>query len=253
MRKIMVLAGLAICLLTVGIPETKAQGPNCPNSWHPPPCGIPPPAVTKEDKEAAKRASAWHTSAIYFFAALGGGACALSEAGEKRAAMVCTSAKTAGVAAALAKVRAQGIINDPWDPNYLEAYYGQLLSYAELGFEDESSGDESVDFLIAMIKEHAQYGEMLLDRVRVSIDRYYSCIQAGIDFQWYLGCEVWQKEWADVNLRWAGERWQALAAYERYLADYLAQFEGMGVNPAYVDLLDADAEEYDLAGGVFQQ
>jgi hypothetical protein len=248
------LLAVFVLLTMVGI-EATAEAQNCPLDWHPPPCGNPPEPVKKEKKRAAEMARNYHTSAIWFFTTWSSVACGADKLGYKPAKAACVAGGMGLSAAAAAAVREDRIASDPFDPQYQELYTGRWLSYDDLGLTGwlELAGDGPGVGAFWNMAEHMQAAEMLGDRVAVSFDRAMSCYSAGIELRYYLGCEHWQSQWTDDNLRWLGERYVALANSFRWAAQELTPYIGDGVNPELVNDLYIEAAWLEWAGWEFQQ
>jgi hypothetical protein len=242
-----------VLLTMIGI-EATAEAQNCPMDWHPPPCGIPPQPVKDQKKIAAQAASDYHAKAMEFFSAWMAVTCAADKLGYAPAKAGCAAGGMGLAAAAAAKAREDRIVRDPFDPNYWEIYNGRYLSYDELGMSEFLAlADGPGAGSMWAIAEHVQVMEMLGDRIGVAFDRVMSCYQAGIDLQWYLGCEVYQQNWLDENMHYFGERYLALGLHFYALAAELEQYIGDGINPAFVELLYEGSAWFSWAGGEFQQ
>jgi len=228
----------------------EADAQNCPLDWHPPPCGNPPKPVSDPKKVAAKKASDYHAKAIEGLTAWTSVACAAEKLGYAPARAACVAGGMALGAALAAKAKEDRIVNDPFDPNYWELYGGRWSSYDELGLSgwlaiDNSPRASNIAALVQTI-------ELLGDRVAVSVDRVMSCIQAGIDMQWYQGCEVWQQSWVEQNLRWFGAYYVELGRNFADLAYELEQYYGVN-DQQLIHMLHEGAAWFNWAGVEFLQ
>jgi len=238
------------CLVALLILSSEASAQNCPNDWHRPPCGDPQPTITAQKKAAARKASDYHAHSIEGLTVWTSVSCAADKLGYAPARAACVAGGMALATAIAAKAKEDRIVNDPFDPNYWELYEGRWLSYDDLGLSgwlalaDDGRTQNIADLVLTM--------ELLGDRVAVSVDRVMSCIQAGIDLQWYLGCEVWQQNWVDQNLRWYGEYYTILGQNFADMAYELEQYYGVD-DQELIHLLHEGAAWYNWAGVEFLQ
>ena len=108
----------------------------------------------------------------------------------------CISLGVFGLVITVETNRQSGIVDDPWDPNYLLPYDPKFPD--AVGW----TGDHALDQLMGS----AMYLSMWGDFVTVSANRANSCIQVGD-----LNCAAWQTDRVRYGLRTLGF-WQQYAA-----------------------------------------
>jgi hypothetical protein len=244
------LIGLILgAIIAFALSAIPVQAENCPNDWHEPPCG-PPPKVDQRKKDVAQAAVNYHQNAALPIVIWEEVACNAAYLGYKPARLACAGAKMTRIANERAEAAQQRIVNDPYDPAFEYAYEGRWLSYEDLGLWDFIETSEH-HYLAYAAAEHIQAIEMLGDFIGVSIDRANSCYgdENGVSHL----CYIWQMERANVGIIWLGQRLQALATVETYIADELEPEIGNGVNGDLLYLFDEFAAWTWWAGEEHQQ
>lgn len=247
-----------------------APGENCPQDWHPPPCGTPPSPVKNPLIDIIKQAAKYHNEvSAQLWAVMVASSCTGS-VGDPRIDEIRRAACVIGASLAAvnlvvqqwenrlteqingARDGTQRVVQQPY--NAVATRYGVVVNGVTI-FDAVSTSiydeyDPNLDQYIDALAGHAYaieyFGQLITDSVQTTFE-CDAWAQYDIDG---ITCGNNQRAWTEQLLRWQGEKYAAVAAIEAYLA---SQLDVDVIGQEVVDDINYDAVVNNWEGWWLQQ
>jgi hypothetical protein len=214
-------------VLTSLLPAADAEAQNCPQDWHPPPCGTPPAPVKNPLIDVIKQAAKYHQEfGVQLWGLVATSSCAGSvgepRIDEARKAACALGAILGGINLATLGWQNRLIeqINGALGGSQMAVQqpYGAVASYGVFdGVAIDTGGDQYLDALVGYAYAVETIGSWINDSVQTTFDcdAWAQYDLRGIE------CGDNQRAWTVELFRWQGEKYTAVAAIEAYLVSQL--------------------------------
>jgi hypothetical protein len=223
-------AVIAFILASV-LPAADAEAQNCPQDWHPPPCGTPPAPVKNPLIDVIKQAAKYHQEfGVQLWGLVATSSCAGS-VGEPRIDEARKAACALGAILGGINLATLG-----WQNRLIEQINGALGGSQEVvmmppelaSFDFDTEGDPYLEALADHRNAIEYFGNLINDSVQITFD----CDAWAMYDLRGIECGDNQRAWTEQLLRWQGEKYSAVSAIEDYIvnqldADVIGQVDDM--------------------------
>lgn len=200
----------------------EAEAQNCPQDWHPPPCGTPPNPVKDRKLEVVKEAEQVHWELATLFGLAVVASCAGGPTGDPR---VDTPRKVACYGASA--VAAVMVAAQQWEKRLIEKINAardggtqevvMLSDMTSPSYDIITDGDPYLEALA----EHLDAINALGDMINNSVDATFACDQWAMTDIQGITCGDQYRAWTDQLFIYMGQHYDAAASIDAVLAQIM--------------------------------